>query len=848
MGVDALSLKGHPRPSDKTNNFRKENIMKKRLIALGAALLLTVTAFPSCGGKKEETKITNVFKESDLKLPEKYSGNNFNIGETYAAGDVIYANCYLYDEKTYESTQFLLPINSDGTVGAEISMDEESSDDGQSGSYINSMSFADDGTFWASVNIYNYSEENGYSNYTELRHYSDPAAGKYDVVDPGFPEDDDGNYYINYMLAAPDGSLVIGSWNFIKIIGADGKIRDVDLGTNDNNINTLQRLGDKIYATMYVYDEVNSRRSNKLVEIDLTTGKFGTEHSFPSSMAYNLMNGQGYDFYYNDGNAIWGGNLDSDEKTEILNFINSDINGNNLDIIIPITADKFFAVAYDDVNYNQYCMFLDRIPDEQVAKRELISLFTPRLDYTLRQNVIKFNKTNDKYRIIVTDYSIYATDEDYNAGATKLSNDLTSGKIPDLIEVTTDLPYDSYVSKRLFTDLYALMDADPNFDRSLYLENIFKACEVDGKLYSLIPRFSLMTFAAKTENLDGLTKWNVSEFINYVKNHEGIQIFDYDFNRAAFLQYVLQYTRDNFIDRATGECKFNSQEFKELLQFAKDYLTTDDFWANIDYKEVGEDFWQEFDNRFVENRILLSQTYFYNLANSYKSLVNYTFQSDVTLIGFPCDDGNGASVSPSFELAITSKSKHKDGAWEFVKYFLSEDQQMPTETNWGGYNYGDGIPILKAAIEKQLEIAMTPPEDSDNNIIIGGGGISVMPTIANAPEDTDSTETTEPAVTDEVTDETTEPGDAIGCDDVIIDDPITIEPIRPTNRNTTLTKEQADSLREMVNGVKQILRVDEKLNSIISEEAESFFSGQKTLDAVVELIQNRASTYISESR
>lgn len=863
----------------------------KRIIALGAALVLTATAFPSCGGKKEETKITNVFKETDLKLSGEYSGSNFNINQTFAAGDVIYAQCYLYDEKTYESREFLLPINLDGTTGAEISMGGENSSDGSSGSYLQTMSFADDGTFWASYNLYK-SSETEWKSWTELRHYSDPASGKYEVVDLGFSEDDDGNSSISNMVASPDGSLVLSGWgndgSFVLIVSPDGKVSKLD--TSGKDVNQVQRLGDKLYASMYVYDEATGSGSSKFVELDVAAGKLGTEHSIPSSMMYNLITGKGYDYYYNDGNSIWAGNLDSEEKVEILNFINSDINGNTLGNIIPISADKFFATAYDDVNYNQYCMILDRVPDEQVAQRELISLSTPRLDYSLRSAVIKFNKSNDKYRIVVNDYSIYATDDDYNAGASRLTTDLTAGKIPDIIQITDALPYDSLVSKKLFTDIYALMDADTTFDRSLYLENIFKACETDGKLYSLIPRFQLMTFAAKTENLEGLTRWTVQEFMNFVKNHEGMQIFDYDFNRATFLQYVLEYTRDNFIDRKTGECRFNSDEFKQLLQFAKDYLTTDEFWANIDYNEVGEEFWQEYDKRFVENKVLLTQVYFYNLINSYKSLVNYTLQSDATLIGFPSDDGSGAGIQPSFELGVTNKSKHKEGAWEFLKYFLSEDQQMPTKTDWG-YNYGDGLPVMKAAIEKQLEIAMTPPENGNGDVIIGGGGITVMPALANAPEETTAVETTEETetqsggiivgpidggfgvggvVTGETTaaDDTTDDvidsdGDGIADDttgddttepggDIVIDDP-TIEPdepitVRPSNRNTVLTKEQTDSIRAMVEGATQVLRNDDKLNAIISEEAESFFSGQKSIDVVADIIQNRASTYISESR
>ena len=821
----------------------------KRIIALGAALLLTASTFPACG-KKEETKITNVFKESALKLPEQYSNNsNFNINRIFSAGDTIYAESYFYDEKTYESRQFLLPINLDGTTGEEIPLNmNQNSENG--GSYLQSMSFSEDGSFWAAVSIYSYNEETGYQNYSELRHYPEPGAKDYEKIEI-VPEEGE-EFYLDYMVAAADGSLVVGSWQGIKVIDPNGSIKDVELD-DSQNINTVQRLGDKVYVSIYSYDEVEGKSSNKFVEIDTATGKLGDEHTLPTNMMYNMIPGKGYDFYYNDGNAIWACNLDSEERIEVLNFINSDINGNSIHNILPLSADMFFATGYDDVNYNQYCMILERVPDEQVAQKELITLATPRLDYELRRSVIKFNKSNDKYRIIVKDYSIYATDDDYNAGATRLSTDLTSGKLPDIIQITDALPYDSYVSKKLFTDLYELMDADGSFNRADFLENIFKACETDGKLYSLIPRFRLMTFAGKTENLGEIKHWTVSEFMQYVKAHPDIQAFDYDFNRTRFLEYLLEFSRDNYIDRETGECSFDSDDFKAMLEFAGT-LTTDNFWEDFNYDEVGPEFWDEYDRRYSEDRVLLCQQYFFNLTNSYKNLVSYTFQGEVTLIGFPCDEGNGAGIIPSFELAITNRSKHKDGAWEFLKSFVSEDAQMPTKLEWG-YDYGSGIPIMKSAIDKQLEIAMTPPENSTNIGI--DGGIAVLPaprvTEETAAAETEATETTEPVdgdgdgiidePTDAVTEDTTE--------DTEIEEPIEepiVEPIAPVYRDNTLTKEQADDIRAMVEGATQILRTDEKLNAIISEEAESYFSGQKSLDVVVGIIQNRAETYISESR
>ena len=42
------------------------------------------------------------------------------------------------------------------------------------------------------------------------------------------------------------------------------------------------------------------------------------------------------------------------------------------------------------------------------------------------------------------------------------------------------------------------------------------------------------------------------------------------------------------------------------------------------------------------------------------------------------------------------------------------------------------------------------------------------------------------------------------------------------------------------------LRADSTVWSIISEDAEAYFSGAKTLDETVKIIQNRVETYIAE--
>jgi hypothetical protein len=67
---------------------------------------------------------------------------------------------------------------------------------------------------------------------------------------------------------------------------------------------------------------------------------------------------------------------------------------------------------------------------------------------------------------------------------------------------------------------------------------------------------------------------------------------------------------------------------------------------------------------------------------------------------------------------------------------------------------------------------------------------------------------------------------------------IVIEPI------TDAEIEQVMNLLESVN---QVVAYDESLINIITEEAESFFSGQKSAADVAAIIQSRVQIYVSEN-
>ena len=63
-----------------------------------------------------------------------------------------------------------------------------------------------------------------------------------------------------------------------------------------------------------------------------------------------------------------------------------------------------------------------------------------------------------------------------------------------------------------------------------------------------------------------------------------------------------------------------------------------------------------------------------------------------------------------------------------------------------------------------------------------------------------------------------------------------------------ITQDQADKLKELIETTTRTLTTDESILSIVEEQAEAFFSGQKTAEEVCRLIKSKANIYVNEQR
>lgn len=98
---------------------------------------------------------------------------------------------------------------------------------------------------------------------------------------------------------------------------------------------------------------------------------------------------------------------------------------------------------------------------------------------------------------------------------TQLNNDILAGNMPDILVVNDKIQMDNLVKKGLLADIDALIAGDEDLSKVAFMDNVFDAYRIDGKLYQVIPFFQVNTFIGKKSVLGDITGWNMEEFMAY---------------------------------------------------------------------------------------------------------------------------------------------------------------------------------------------------------------------------------------------------------------------------------------------------------------------------------------------
>lgn len=742
-------------------------------IVAGAAVMLLF----GCGKKEEQ--------QSEAKgyvWVSEYADFNVEqcdwIDEIVSAGDECFFSTSLYDEEKEQSVTYLYKYNLLENTAEKLNMETEEN------TSIYGMAVNGEGNLTMLVNHYEYilddsGEITDVESTMELRTVSTQDGSTIDAREISEVMDLPEEIYFQYFCVdAKDNIYLADSDSRIYVLNKDyQKVCEITIDNWISNMVT-SREGD-VYVASY------GNEGMELKMVDIAAKKLGTPVEGLDEGYGNFSFRAGLDssFLISTSNGVSTFDIQEKAYEELFKWLDVDVDANDISQSGELSDGRIWAIVreYDrDYNSTFQLIYLSQKDASQVPAKEEIVLGAMWIDSDTKKCIINFNKNNSQYRIVVKEYG----EDDYETGLIQFGADMTTGNCPDIISLA-QLDFAQFANKGIFEDLYPYMEQS-GIKKEDYLENVLKAYEEEGKLYGIMPTFFISSTAVKKSLVGDKSGWTLSEMLDLVDEVNPPYVLTYD-SRESMLSYCIYQNIDEFIDWETGNCSFDGEEFIRALEFASRFPSNEE----VDYNER-----ESVPTLLHENKLLLMQSSISSVQEY--QMMKGMYGEDIVYIGSPTSDAKGNIIYPSNgSFAISSKSKYKDGAWEFIKTLLEAEYQDSLISEHGSW----GFPVRIASLEKQFEYDMT----------------------ADYYEDEEGNQIENPKTT-------------WGYDDFSIE-------------IMAASQEEIDEVKALIMSAEKVTgNADQQIINIITEETEPFFKGQKSATDVASVIQNRVQIYVNENK
>lgn len=783
-------------------------------IMAGAMALSMMTAAASCslsknGGSSEpqtaDKVISNAYKAVELgeEMPCSYvdkvaplgDSGNILISGSDEKGSVLYITDYefltftpvdmeLPEEENIESS-FNVSVGNDGTIYAlatvtdygDIEMPDWDDENFDSENY-------DWDAYYAAA-------DSSYYIYTIASDGSVSTKNEIEGLDKYASESEYGFYLGDFFICGDELVAIINTEGEKYVpISVDGTV-GAELEFGENNYFYTRgndKDGNLIFST---WDE------DKTILRRIDAGTLTIDEKNDITLDSELINNvntivkgnNDYKLFVSGSQSLFGVKEDNSVE-EVINWIDSDLSGDTIGSVIPLD-DGDFLVFENDWNADKNTIY--RLTKRDVSELSDVTVINVAIDYVdmnFTSQVKEFNKTSDKYRIRIDDYSSYyewdeESEKNVNTPMKQLMTDIAAGKTPDMIVTSESGSLISNLGKKgALADLYEFMNTHGSLTKDDITENVLKGGEYQGKLLSLTSSYSVASYAVKKKYFDGST-WTMDEMIEaYEKLPEGSHPIQYASSKADVFANL--FSGGDYLDFVNGTCRFDSPDFIKLLEFCNN----EDF-KEIDWEdeEANNEYWNEQESACRNDKALISQMYISDIRD-YKRQSISNFNDEISLLSAPNNSGISGTIEAGQSFCIMNNAANKDACWEFISSFFTQEYQESDVV----YN----IPSRKDSFEKMLDEAMEDPYYIDEN----GKKVTY--------EDT-----------------------------ALVDD----KEIKVEN----LTQEERDFLEEYIlNAVMKNFDYTNDAYYIVMEEVEPFFAGERSAEETAEIIQNRVSILISE--
>ena len=293
---------------------------------------------------------------------------------------------------------------------------------------------------------------------------------------------------------------------------------------------------------------------------------------------------------------------------------------------------------------------LERLRMEKVEKIPIVVRGGLLRDNWFGNKVLQFNRENSTYHVVVEDCGSGNDEEDF---ARLTSIQIGAGGGPDIINGILMRDYmEGLLDKGALEDLTLYMEASGVREEE-YFPLVFASLRQSGRVYGVNARMTVWDYVITEEALGSRETPDIEALADALLAREGGGIYCKGYDSAEVLCLLLKGTESlwGMVDWEGGSCEFNTPLFGKLLEAAARY--GDDGRKNME--------------SIVTLRALYNVLHFEGQAEQEAA--------GKVAFGVLSDDGCHVASEWGYVLSINANSLHKEGAWEFIRFLISEEAQ-----------------------------------------------------------------------------------------------------------------------------------------------------------------------------